>query len=154
MSSEDFDYDTVPADESLQPIIEMLPKLAVNDLIRLYRDRRDELTAARKTYKQKEANEKDLMSRISMALRDIADKLGVDSFSTPDGTAYRNVKTKYRVANWAAIVEYIKETGNFQILERRIGKNAVREIHNETGTLPPGVDYVAETEFAVRKPSA
>lgn len=147
------EYVQIPADDFFAPVIATLPTLGVDELVALYRKTRDELAEARKAYKQKEANHKDLMARISMSIKEIADKIGVDSFQTKDGTAYRNVKTKYRVANWDAIVQYIKDTGNFQILEKRVAKLATQEIHNETGEVPPGIDYTVEIEFAVRKPT-
>lgn len=154
MSEESTEYnDGPPPDGALAPIISTIPSLNINQLIALYRAQRDELATERKAYKQREANVKDLLSRISMALRDIGDKLGVDSFSSPDGTAYRQVKTRYRVGNWDSVLEWVKATDNFQVLERRIGQVAMREIHNATSEIPPGVDYSAEVEFVVRKPS-
>lgn len=149
----EFEESTEPSDE-FQDIIRVLPSLKVNDLVMLYRDKRDELSEARKLFKQKEANVKDLLARISMALRDLGDQLGVDSFATPYGTAFRTVKTYYRVGNWDQILGFIQQTGNYQMLEKRVAKNATKEIHDALGEVPPGVEYSAEIEFSVRKPTA
>jgi hypothetical protein len=128
--------------------------MRVDEMVKVYRDVRDNLSVDRKIFKQKEANAKDLMARISMSLRDKADELGVDTFATPFGTAYRNVKKFYRVGNWDSIVDFIKQTGNFQMLEKRVAKNATAEIHQAMGEVPPGIEYSVEVEFAVRKPAA
>jgi hypothetical protein len=36
-------------------------------------------------------------------------------------------------------------------LEKRIAKLATKEIYEETGQLPPGVEYEQEIDFVVRK---
>lgn len=149
------DYDDLPPPtEEFKPIIDALKGMRIDEMVKIYRDVRDELSAQRKTFKQQEANAKDLMARISMALRDQADSLGVDTFNTQFGTAYRNIKTRYRVGNWDKIIEFIRQTGNFQMLEKRVAKNATAEIHEAMGGVPPGIDFSVEVEFAVRKPAA
>ena len=116
---------------------------------------RDELRAKQQAFKLEEDAMKLRMEQISMWLRDKADELGVDSFKTQFGTAYRSVKTSYRVATggWDAFIGWVKETGNFQCLEKRVAKLATKEIHDDTGAIPPGLDYVAEVEFDVRRPT-
>lgn len=125
-------------------------KLPVSDLVQMYIQTRDFLAQEKKQYEAFEHQMKDIMARISMCLRDKADELGVDSFKTPFGTAYRNTKTSYRVGNWEAVLDYIKTTGNYQMLEHRVSKNACREIHQATGVVPPGVEFSQEVEFNVR----
>jgi hypothetical protein len=114
----------------------------VDDAINTYVATRDDLDRERKAYNKYEATAKNYMGRIEMWLKEKADELGVESFRTKSGTAYRTVKTSYR-----------KETGNFQCLEKRAAKNAVKEVHDETGEIPPGLEYHAEIEFDVRRPS-
>lgn len=123
----------------------------INDLVQEYRDIRDNLDAARHEYQDKEKMAKGRMAEISMRLREISDQLGVDSFRTPSGTAYRTTKESFRVGNWDDILKYIRETDNWQMLEKRIAKLATKEIYQTDGVLPPGVEYEAEVEFVVRK---
>jgi hypothetical protein len=148
----DIEYDVLPPpSEEFAPVINTIKEMSIVEMIRIYRETRDDLTAERKAFKQREANVKDLLSRISMALREKGDALGVDSFSTPAGTAYRNVKQFYRVGNWEKIRAFIEQTGNWQMLEKRVAKLATKEIHEALGEVPPGIDYSAEVEFMVRK---
>lgn len=128
--------------------------LTIEELVRKYLEVRDVLDVERKKYNAFEATSKDILSRLSMAMRDKADALGVDSFSTSFATAYRSTKESYRVGNWEAIVEFIKSTGNYQMLERRVAKLATKEIHESLGEVPPGVEYFAEQEFLVRRKGA
>ena len=128
---------------------------SIDEAIEAYVNTRDELRAKQQAFKLEEDAMKANMEQISMWLRDKADELGVDSFKTQFGTAYRSVKTSYRVATggWDNFIGWVKETGNFQCLEKRVAKLATKEIHDDTGAIPPGLDYVAEVEFDVRRPT-
>jgi len=127
----------------------------INEAIAEYVKVRDELAVERKKFNEYEAVHKMYLEKISMWLRDKADDLGVDNFKTQSGTAFRTVKTSYRVAGagWDEFIAWIQETGNFQCLEKRVAKNATKEIHDETGAVPPGIEYHADVEFDVRRPS-
>ena len=127
--------------------------VSIDDAINVYVATRDALAEERKSYNTYEAKAKNYMDRIEMFIKDKADEIGVDSFKTKSGTAYRTVKTSYRVGQWDLYLAWMKETGNFQCLEKRAAKNAVKEIHDETGEIPPGLEYVAEVAFDVRRPN-
>lgn len=131
-----------------------LAKLKVDELIQMYRDCRDQLATDRKGYKAREARIKTHLSIISMLLRDRGDTLGVDTFSTPAGTAFRNIKEKFSIPRWDDLVGYIKRTGNFQVLQKRVSPLAVKEIRDTDGALPDGLESFVEVEFAVRSPTA
>lgn len=133
------------------PEVDFSAETPVDELVKSYVETRNFLATKRQEWEDLERAMKDIMARISMALRDKGDHLGVDSFKTAYGTAYRSVKTSYRVANWDQVLEYIRRTGNYQILEKRVGKLATKEIHDATGEVPPGIDFAAEVEFLVRK---
>ena len=128
---------------------------SIDEAIEAYVNTRDELRAKQQAFKLEEDAMKANMEQISMWLRDKADELGVDSFKTQFGTAYRSVKTSYRVATggWDNFIGWVTETGNFQCLEKQVAKLATKEIHDDTGEIPPGLDYVAEVEFDVRRPT-
>lgn len=126
---------------------------SVDEAIEKYVELRDFMSAETKKYNELEAGIKGELEKISMWLRDKGDALGVDSFKTNHGTAFRTVKTSYRVGTWDEFISWIKSTGNFQCLEKRAAKLAVKEIHDVTGVVPPGLDYSAEVEFSVRRPT-
>lgn len=129
-----------------------LKDLSIKEMLEAYINIRDALDVKRKEYQTFEASSKDTLERISMALRDKADEQGVDNFTIKGfATAYRNTKTSYRVRDWDEVVKYIKETNNFHIVEKRVAKLAVAEIHKETGDIPPGLDFHLEVEFNVRR---
>lgn len=135
------------------PEVDELSQLGIDDLIKKGVEIRDELTTERHKWQKFEQDAKGMIARISMALKAKGDSLGVNSFSTKEGTAYRQVKETYRMGDWNQFLPWIQETGNFQCLEKRVAKLATKEIHSSTGQIPPGVEYVAEEEFVIRRPN-
>jgi len=132
----------------------VMASMKVDELVGVYIAARNQLATDRKGYKAREAKIKLHMNIISMLLRDKADELGVDNFKTSLGTAYRNFKSKFGVADWATLSDYVQRTGFFHILQKRVSPNAVKEVIEKTGELPPGVSRLDEVEFAVRSPTA
>lgn len=130
-----------------------MPKIAkIDQVVKKFVQLRDELDSKRKIFKEFEKHQKFKLDRLVMWLKQRADKDGVNSFATDYGTAYAKNKTYVRVGNWDIILEFIKKTGNWQMLEKRIGKIATIEIMEDIGEIPPGVEYVEEVDFQVNKP--
>lgn len=125
----------------------------IDDAINTYVATRDDLAKERKEYNTYEAKAKNYLDRIEMYIKSKADEIGVDSFKSRSGTAYRVVKSSYRVGSWDEYLAWLKETDNFHCLEKRAAKLSVQEIHNETGICPPGLEHVVEVGFDVRRPS-
>lgn len=126
---------------------------SVDDAISTYVELRDNLRVHMKEAKAVEDNFKTELVRIEMWLRDMSDKLGVDSFKTQSGTAYKVTNEFYRIGAIELFNAYVLETGNLQLFEKRVAKNAAREIHKTDGTVPPGLDYTTEIGFNVKRPT-
>ena len=124
----------------------------VDKLVADYILLRDELKIMQQEHAAAEENVKEALARISMRIREIADVQKVDSFAIRGvGTAFRVIKESYRATDWESFINWCKATDNFHCIERRPAKLAVKAIHKEGGVIPPGLDYVAEQEFQVRK---
>jgi len=135
-----------------------LPTL--DEVINRYLQIRDDLTEKRREFTKYETDAKSKMERLSMWLRDRGDEQGVDSFNTKSGTAYRQEKTYVRVGDWEKAFQFIIETKNWQMLEKRLAKLATLEVLDQLfeddqafNAADLGIDYSAEVEFTVRKPS-
>lgn len=125
----------------------------IDEVIEKYVSLREELDEARRDFKAIENDLKEKMITLSLYLREQADELGVESFKTSHGTAYKVTKDFVRVGNWQKVLGFIQDTENWQFLEKRLGKIAVKEYMSENGDIPPGVEYSTEVEFQVRKPN-
>jgi hypothetical protein len=139
-------------------LLELFPAeikdMAIEDQVRAYIELRNQLATDRHSWEARERKIKDQMQTISMLLRDRADAEGVDSYKTPSGTAFRRVSESFRVNDWRAVCDYVRQTDNFQIFQRRVSSTSVREIREQDGEIPPGLDPYVEVEFAVRSPVA
>lgn len=131
-----------------------LKEMKVDELIHLFIVARNQLGTDRKAYKQRELRVKTHMGLLSLLLRDRGDMFGVDSFATAEGTAYRNKKETFRVGVWDELSKWVLETGNIHVIQKRVSPNAVKEIRESTGVVPPGVESIVMEEFAVRSPTA
>ncbi len=126
----------------------------VGDAVKYFVLQRDRLRAWTKKMEEEEAKRKQVLTEIEMWLLEQSNKLGVDSFKTPAGTAYKQIKEHYRIGNWDEFVSYVKRTNNFQLFEKRVAKLAAKEIHNTTKEIPTGLDYSSEYVMHVLRPSS
>lgn len=129
-----------------------LRSMKVDAIVAEYLGTRDHLDEKRHEYQRVEKELKETLDRMSMVLREKADEIGVDNFNVRGlATAYRNVKTSYRVGDWEAFSQWIIDTKNTQCLEKRVAKLATVEVERAMGAVPPGVDKIEEVEFLVRR---
>lgn len=126
----------------------------IGDAIKAYVAARDRLRAWTKKRDEEEAARKHILEEIETWILARSNELGVDSFKTPFGTAYKQLKEHYRIGDWGSFVEYVKRTGNYQLFEKRVAKLAAKEIHQTDGKIPDGLDYSSEYGVNVLRPKA
>lgn len=77
---------------------------------------------------------------------------GLSSFVAKGvGTAYHETKTDAAVKDWDATLEWIKQTGAYEFLEKRVSKTVVKEYMEAHGEVPPGISVTSEVVVRVRK---
>ena len=126
----------------------------IKSAVKVYVQQRDRLRAWQKKRDEEEAARKTELEAIEMWLIAKADELGVDSFKTSFGTAYKQIKEHFRIGDWPSFVEYVKETNNFQLFEKRVAKLAAKEVKDTTGELPKGLEYSSEFVMHVLRPTS
>jgi hypothetical protein len=94
------------------------------------------------------------MEKLEAWLLEQANSQGVTSFKTTHGTAFVTTTDYANVANWDAVLDFIKTREAFDLLERRVSKTAVRSYIDADGNVPAGVNYGTKLEVNVRKPTA
>ena len=115
----------------------------------------DSMSLANVELEAREAKVKLHLQIISLMLMNKADQAGgVDTLATDKGTAYRKTKETFSVSAWNDLCDYVKLTGNFSVLQKRVSPNAVKEVREQEGELPGGIESRVEVEFAVRSPTA
>lgn len=123
----------------------------MDDLVTKYIALRDKKAEIAAEYKGKIAKLDDILTKIEGVLLLKFRELGVESVRTGEGTAYMSRRSTASVADWDATLDYVKKTGQWQLLEHRVSKQAVQEFKDEVGELPPGINWREEVTVNVRR---
>jgi hypothetical protein len=94
------------------------------------------------------------MEKLEAWIKEQADAQGVTSFKTKHGTAFLTTTDYANVADWDAVLDFIRTQEAFDMLEKRISKIAVRGYIEANKAVPPGVNYGTKLEVNIRKPVA
>jgi len=123
----------------------------MKDLVEKYIKLRDAKAALAKQFKEKAALLEGPMDKIEALILQEFGKQGIESARTDSGTAYKSVRTSATVADWEATLGFIVENRAWEMLERRVSKEAVVAFREEHDDLPPGVNYREEITLNVRR---
>lgn len=126
----------------------------INDVVAHYIKLRDRKAAINAEAEARANAITEQMLKLEAWLKQQADQLGTTQFKTPSGTAYFKMDDFSTVADWDAVLEFVKKNEAFDLLEKRVSKTAVRSYLDEHKTIPPGVNYGTRVVMGVRKPTA
>jgi len=127
--------------------------LTVEQVVGTYMKLRRKKEALENQVKEDLADIKAKMTKLESWLMQKADEDGVTSFKTAAGTAFVTTTDFANVADWDAVLTFIREQEAFDMLEKRVSKTAVRAYMDETGEVPPGITYGSKLGINVRKPT-
>lgn len=127
--------------------------LTVDDVISGYMKLRRQKEAIDAETKERLKSIKEKMAKLESWLKAKADADGVTSFKTESGTAYVSTTDFASVADWDAVLDFIRENDAYEMLEKRVSKNAVRGFIEANSAVPPGINYGTKLEINVRKPA-
>lgn len=102
-------------------------------------------------HKAKMAPIKEGMAKIEGYLMDYLDKSGQTQIKTPDATVFLKTNDYAQVADWDAVLQFIRTEEAYEFLEKRISKTAVREYIETHKQVPPGVSYGTKITLNMRK---
>ena len=125
----------------------------IGNLIEKYVEIRDNLAEKRREFKKIEVDIKSDLEKIEVEILEFQNKIGVTSISSTVGTAYKIKKEYYAMKDWNKFIEFVVNTKNYQMLEKRVAKIATKEVLTEKDLAPAeiGVDYSSEYCIQIRK---
>lgn len=126
----------------------------VGDVIRTYMKLRDQKAAIEAETKDRVSGLKAKMEKLEAFLKTQMDAQGLTSFKSDYGTAFLTTTDYANVADWDAVLGFIRSNEAYDMLEKRISKIAVRGYIEQTKAVPPGVNYGTKLEVNIRKPGA
>lgn len=126
----------------------------IGDVIRTYMKLRDQKTAIEAEVKEQVSGLKAKMEKLEAYLKTQMDAQGLTSFKSDFGTAFLTTTDYANVADWDAVLNFIRDNEAYDMLEKRVSKLAVRGYIDANKAVPPGITYGTKLEVNIRKPGA
>jgi len=129
----------------------------VDDLTAKYIELRERKAKIRKEADEAEAALDVIQDAVGDKIREIMHEQGVTSVKTAHGTAYIAYRESATVADWDVLLGFIKKSEEWDLLERRVSKSAVKDRMEEDRNgqyqhePPPGVNFVRIEGVNVRR---
>lgn len=128
--------------ENTKPIDELITKFVK------IRDGRAEVAAR---HKEELARFDRALGKLKNYLRDAMTTAGAESIRTGEGTCYFSVKKSATVESRAALIDFIKRTDNWDLVDLRANAKHVDDYLQEHGELPPAVKLNSFQDVGVRR---
>lgn len=120
------------------------------ELVAIYIGLRDAKKAAEAEFKKSMERTNQGMEKLEGILLQKLQELGADSLSCEQGTVYRNTQHSATVQDRAMFREWVESTGNWDAVDLKANKVAVRELL-EAGNEVPGVKFTSVHTVGVRR---
>lgn len=127
--------------------------LTVDQVVAAYIKLRDKKASLEAVVKEQTEELVAQMTKLETWLREQASAQGVTSFKTPHGTAFLTTVDYAQVADWDAVLDFVRKNDAYDMLERRVSKRAVRSYIDENKAVPDGITYGTRLEVNVRRPT-
>ncbi len=124
----------------------------ISKLIKTYIRIRDERSALKADYSEKDSTLLKQQDTIKEAINEYADMNKVDRAGTSEGMFYRTTKTRYWTSDWESMYKFVVENKVPAFLDKRLNHKNVREyLDANPDKLPEGLNVDTEYVISVRK---
>ena len=145
--------DKVIADNALAVLATGQPAQLVEKRVSQYIMIRDKLKELNAEHEEKLKPLVDLQNSLTGWLQSFMEQAGADSIKTPNGTCYSTTRHSASLADSEAFMKFVKDTDNYDLLDRKANVTAVRAYVEEHSALPPGVNLSSIKTIGVRRAS-
>lgn len=125
--------------------------VTVDKRVEQYIQIRDELARRKKAYEESIEKLVEAQNMLTGWMQNFLDQSGADSIKTAHGTCYTSTKYSASLADPAAFMAYVKESGKFDLLDRKANVTACKDFVAEHGVPPAGVNMSAIKTIGVRR---
>lgn len=126
----------------------------LTDLVEKYIKLRDKKSLMKAAYEKQVADVDAMMDKIESALLKTFNQAGgLNSISSPAGTAYKSIRTSASVADKDTYTSWILEQPEERLvfLDVRANKSSVEQYRAEHDDIPPGLNWREEVVINVRR---
>ena len=126
-------------------------RATIDERVEQYVQIRDKIRELEKAHEEMIKPYKDALSGLNSILLQHLQKLGVESARTAAGTVYVTERTSASLADVTAFWDYVINTKEFDLIDKRANKTAVADYVKSNGIAPPGVNYAVTHLVGVRR---
>lgn len=124
----------------------------INAVVEHYITLRDHKTKLDAEHKARVAEIDAQMKNAEGFLLNHLNESGLDRVGVGAGTVFVQVKTMPSLKDKGALIDFIKQTGNVELLQARVSSTAVKEyMEHNNQMLPPGVEITTAREVTIRR---
>lgn len=127
------------------------PAAQLDKIVEKYVQVRDKKAALEGDHKKKIAELDAVLDRIEAHLLKHLQTQGAESIRTAAGTFFVVEKVGVTVADWDAVLNFIREGEHWSMLEKRVSNKFVEAHQVEHNDVPPGIDLYREKSVNVRR---
>ena len=124
----------------------------LDEMSRKYIALRDKKDEVKEKHKAELAPFNEVLSKLDALFLEYLNEQGLQNIATKHATIYKGVSTSVKVADWEAVLSYIREQENWQLLDHRVSKSMVQDML-ENGEIVPGVSVRKEAYARVNRKS-
>lgn len=125
--------------------------MKIDKVVTAYIQLRDKKAQMKKEFDLATADITAQLETLENFIMEQSNVLGVDSFKTAAGTAYKHETVSATVEDWDKTLAFVQENSAWNMLEKRVSKKAVEEYKEAHGEIPPGVKYSSMYTIGVRR---
>ena len=111
---------------------------------------RDEKKALQDSIKPQLADINERLGKFEAVFLQMMQTYGLDSLPTANGTAYTSMQYSVKIEDWDAVLEFIRSTNSWYLLEKRLNKSTVQDFA-ESGEPVPGTTLSSFVNVNVRR---
>ena len=124
---------------------------AIDGLVERYLAIRDKKAEYKAEYDAKVEAIEQAMTKVENYLLKLMQDLGVESIRTAVGTPYISRRSSASVSDWESFLGFVRESDNWEMLERRANKTVVQQWREEHNDLPPGLNWREERVVNIKR---
>lgn len=125
----------------------MRPDEMVSNYIKL----RDYKQRANDEFKSSMAKVNLAMEKLEATLLDHLNQTGGTSLACDGGTVYKNMQYSATVKDQPAFLKWVREHNEWDALDLKANKTFVKSMAEETGAVPPGINFTQLQTVGVRR---
>lgn len=109
------------------------------DIIKVMLELRDERAQLKKEYEDKDRALRKKYERGENWLLQHMHETGHDKFTAGGATVYTSTTARTSIPDWNAFCDYVRQTGQVDLLQKRLSSTNLKELMKDNPTPPPGV---------------